>query len=230
MRLREFAVPIVLGLVVATAFWFWDPAPPDLRRDGSAEIRIDTPYVLIPADGAADHDSVLLRYNATPRHHLGGILDLHAGSLQNGTWTWDGRDTVCLSGGDCTPQGLATFALPRANATAGTFGTDGLAADVTFYLFTSSGHLLATNAPLSQWEMYDLHGDFSPFSTKTWWFGPGKAPSGIADVPAYKAELRGLLMGTPVGGVQSAVLEQHDYDWLIGPVWLTVRVDGVAPS
>ncbi len=228
MRLSEFAVPVVLGLIVATAVWFWDPDPPDLTRGGDAEARIDTPYVLIPDPGTPDHDSVLLRYNATPRHDLGGILDLHAGSLLNGTWTWDGRDTVCLTGGDCQPQGADAFTLPAGNATTGAFGPGHYQADVTFYLFVSSGHMLATNAPLSLWEMYDLHGDFSPFTTKTWWFGPSAPPSGVAEVPAYKEELRDLLEGTPVGGVQSAVLERHEYDWLVGPIWMTVRIDAVA--
>ncbi len=228
MSAREFVIPVVLGLVAATVFWVWDPEPLDLSRSGDAEVRIDTPYVLIQAAGTTDHQSILLRYNATPRHDLGGILDLHPGQLQNGTWQWSGTDLVCLQGGDCTPRGAATFTLPADhNASAARFGVDGLVADVTFYLFTSSGHLLATNAPRLDWVDYDLHGDFSPFSTRTWWFGEGARPSGAADVPAYKTELRGLLWDTPVGGVQSAVLERHEYDWLVGPVWLTVRVDAV---
>ncbi len=226
MTVREFAVPVILGLIAATAFVVWDPPPPDLDRSGDAQVHIDTPYVLIPAPGTEDHDGTLLRYNATPRHSLGGILDLHPGRLDNGTWTWDGTDLVCARGGDCTPQGAQSFTLPDGEQT-GVFGRDGLAANVTFYLFANSGHLLATNAPLSQWEVYDIHGDFTPFTSKAWWFGAGKAPAGVSDVPAYKTQLRGLLDRTPVGGVQSAVLEQHEYDWLLGPVWLTVRVDAL---
>lgn len=229
----QWAVPIVLGLAAAGLTWSFAPDEIHIPRpQGTVEVRTDVPYVLVPLDGTPAHDATLLRYNAsTTRHGLGTFLDIHGGQWENGTLAWDGTGWECRrpAAAPCPPHQATVVAVDaRHVAGPGRVTPLNATADLTFFMFTSSGHLLATNTLRSQWDHFDLHGEFTRFSATTWHLGEGAAPPGARTLPMFRAEAMALLHGTPVGGVQSTVLETHPYDWLVGPVWVTVRVDGLA--
>lgn len=252
----EWAVPIALALVTAGLAHLYLPDDPQrLFTVAEPDTVLEGPYVLLPAAGSHG-PSTLLRYDAAPRHGIGDFLDLHAGASNGTHWTWNGRDAVCLRGGDCTPQGAMDVRLDddarlpdaapvtgedtAATATPGNHtpgkpaasteepGTDTLR--VTFFLFDGAGFLLATNTPRTTWSAFDLHGDFSYVPDQVWHIGSGPAPDGARKVPAYRDTVRGLLDGATVGSVHSGVLVQHEYEWYLGPVWLTVRVEGITPA
>lgn len=227
----QWTIPIVLGMLAAGVTWV--AVPDELGRtdsSGAAEVRSDAPYVLVPA---VDHDATLLRYGAADaRHGLGGILDVHGGRAVNGVFWWDGHGWECVRETPCAPRPVEPVPIGVAAriGDAGMVSAANSTLELTFYAFTSDGHLLATNALRSQWEHYDLHGEFTRFSQTTWHLGDGPAPEGAQALPMWRAEALAVLDGTPVGGVQSVVLEQHEYDWLVGPVWVTARVDAIATA
>lgn len=222
MSLRDYAAPLVAALVIGGAAFLW--APDEVRLpEADLPDAPDSPYVLRPTAAAEGDRSTLLHLGGSPRHGLSSIVDIHAGDVRGGVWHWDGTDLLCLQQGDCAAA-EATLATD-AETTNGTFDAQE-PATITFFIFTSRGTLLATNTPISQWADYELSSDFTHISGKRWYFGEGNA-TGAQQAPAFRPEARALLDGLPVGAVRSVYLPEHQYDWLVGPLWVTLRIDAV---
>lgn len=249
MAASEWAVPVVLGLVAAGLAYAFVPEDVHLPRSSDESTgRPEGPYVLMPGAGAADHNTTLLAFDDAPGHGLGGVLTIHRGRVQDGVLLADEAGWLCGAAGGKTVGGAPDAGCPAGDGTleAGAafpielavaaplpdtrIGPGHLTADVTFLAFTSSGHLIASNAPLPEREHYDLHGQFTSASQNTWHVGEGPPPPGASTVPLHRDLVREALTGTPAGGVQSVVLEDHAYDWALGPVWVTARVDAVGVS
>lgn len=106
------------------------------------------------------------------------------------------------------------------------FGADGHdAVRVTLYVLDEGGELLASNAGATQRNRFRLYGDFVTVSDAPWYLGGGPAPEGMRVPTGYVDFARERLSGLPLGAVATAHVPQHEYDWLTGPLWVTVRVD-----
>ncbi len=232
MATREFVGPIVAGILVATAAWLFLPDELELPRAEPATADLETPYVLLPHAVDDDNTSLLWFGEGGVRHPIGGPLDVHAGAVVDGWFTWSGIDWACLRAPEapCQATGNATARAPIGPLPAAT-GNGTVAGDsvvvVTFMMFTSDGKLIASNGPPSSWGNFTLHGDFAPVSAKAWYLGEGRAPPGSVQVPEFRREVRDVLVGAPVGGVRASVLEEHRYDWLVDELWITARVEAL---
>ncbi len=231
MATRELLTPLLLGALVAGGLWFWAPSEVELPTPRPATESVETPYILMP-HAIDDPNTTLLWFGEGARHPLGGPLDVHAGSVQGGAFSWSGLDWACLrQPAPCQPTGNASSRAPIPVSTTpegnGTVAANSVV-EVTFLMFTTDGRLLASNAGRSLWDNLTLSGDFTPVSTKRWYLGEGDAPAGSVQVPELRRETRDILVGTPVGGVRTSVLETHRYDDLVGELWITARVEAVA--
>lgn len=229
MATRELLTPIVLGALAAGGLWFFAPSDVPLPTPRPAVESVETPYILMPY-AVDDSGTTLLWFGDDPRHPLGGPLDVHAGQVSNGTFTWSGIDWACLRGDPCTPTGnlsaRAPIPLQPAPNPNGTVGPNSVV-EVTFLMFSNDGRLLASNAGRSLWDNLTLSSDFTPVSAKRWYLGDGDAPAGSVQVPELRRETRDILVGTPAGGVRTSVLESHRYEALFAELWITARVESI---
>lgn len=107
-------------------------------------------------------------------------------------------------------------------------GADGWVVNATLFVLDRDGRLLATNAPPGQrGGLLGADGALE-LPAGPWWLGTGAAPNGTRGLGLYAAPARAALEGVPEGGVASLALYEHDYVALVGPLFLTGRVDGVA--
>ncbi len=108
------------------------------------------------------------------------------------------------------------------------FGVDGYnATDVTVMVFDEKGELLASNAGATSRNRYHLYGDFVTLSSRTWYLGDGPTPPGMRVPDGYEASAHRQLDGLPEGALAYLPVGGHEYDWLVGPIWITVHVESV---
>lgn len=84
---------------------------------------------------------------------------------------------------------------------------------VQFYAFEEGGELVASNSDPSG---YKLYGDYVDVKQNNW----------------TAAELQGAFTDyglriplAPAGSTVSFIVPEHEYDWLVGPLYVTARVD-----
>lgn len=96
----------------------------------------------------------------------------------------------------------------------------------TFYAFKLNGRLVATNANETDLAKFVLDGDFVRIPQATYSLAGGAPGTGLPGpfrelAPALAANLTGMV----VGGINSQRLDAHPGRDLVGPLWLTVRLD-----
>ena len=104
---------------------------------------------------------------------------------------------------------------------------------VTAYVFVESGGLLASNAPAADVARFRHDGHYTELPAGNWTMGsPVRGPDGLAFGAAWQPVLAALRDGVrqaPVGGVVTAVVAQHPHAAALGPLYVTLRVDGRLP-
>jgi hypothetical protein len=239
---REWAAPLILGLVVAAGLWLV-PAPRHVPAPVS-----DAAIVLPFDSGVADRWTNVTFIVLAPHGKPAALAELNAsGDARLVEWrgqhlalyTTPARLPACLSGDRasfCIEDGNATL-LPRlgavpAGAGGPRLGVDGYnATRVTAYVFDSAGALFATNA--NDTARFAGAADAQRLPGGAWYLGDnGTAPPGTHEVPAFAgallAHMMPLLHGLPVGGVAS--IQTNAAVALYGTLFVTVRIDGLVQA
>lgn len=223
----EWGLPIALAILAAAATVAWDPfsaAPAALPSPdpipvgplGGAQSPFDS--VVAPADLVYVSDKGRLPPNGTGLAGTGALYSMH-----------DGTSLVTLAHVapapvDCAmPCGLGLRLLPSDGLR---LGVDAPLAMLSIYVFDDVGSLLATNTNDTRFGVPSAR-----LPDDAWYFGDGEPPAGTTSVARVgNGILRGyapLLDGAVRGSVVSALVEDHAYAGLVGPLYVTVRVDEV---
>ncbi|MEA3191371.1 MAG: hypothetical protein QOD77_1953 [Thermoplasmata archaeon] len=227
--------PVAVGLLAATGAWAFDalvqePAPPPAEGIPVRFPFLDGPAIPCAADGqACDRDTTVLAVrggrttaqdvrDATWRGRATGPTPVLPSEAEV-DWLDGGVGRLRLQEGLCCDHAGPNVARPAlpANRTSAT---------LTFYAFLGDGRLQATNANATAAGRFEPASDLLQAEARTFALAPG-APG--AALPAFvdKAmpDLRGRLRTLPVGGIATYLLEQHDYQDLFGPLYVTLRVE-----
>lgn len=97
----------------------------------------------------------------------------------------------------------------------------------TWYIFDDLARLIATNADDAP--RFKDHPDQQHLDIDGIYLGDGATPTGFADLPIPAPELEQALAEAWVGGIVGVYVDDHPYVGYLGPVYVSLRVDGVAP-
>jgi hypothetical protein len=258
MAAREWLLPAGLGAAVLLGLLAWGPgqAPePEPATDLRVPLRFPflagpvlpagcpgpepacRPTVLAIAGGNTTARQVLAAHPGEPQVTLRAVLP--APEAVQWQTARVGRLVPAQGEDRCGPDGCTRAVGPATAAPVepggARLGQDGAwAAAFTFYAFRPDGKLLASNAPDAQVLRFDLDGDYTQLPRATYWLGDGPAPNGTRPVPEQAQglvrELRGDLAGLPEGGIATRLLERYPYAGIFGPLWVTLRIDALAPA
>ncbi len=226
MSAREWVLPLVLGLVAAGLVVVL-PAP-SLPHDDPLPTPVEEPLGL----AWAFHEAVAEPGKSIPFLAVG---EPSARSL----------DLTCLDGprsmqlhsespvlwrvdipAGCRTPGDVLAVTEASEADTERFGEGGRNATVvTIFVFNEQGELLASNAGATSRNRYHLYGDFVTLSSRPWYLGEGPTPQGMRVPDGYESFARKGLAGLPVGATAHALVERHEYDWLVGSIWVLVQID-----
>lgn len=224
---RPWLVPLALGLLVAGAtallgphVFDTAPAPPSTWEREAAR-----GYVLpFPLDNRTGQSFLML----APRGQVEGAQAL---ARDHGA----GSDAPVLaprwlSGtvGLLEPKGTTPQSCPCVDARNGTL------LRVTAYIFRAEGTLVASNDEPDRAARFVPDSVYALLPNATWHVGPGRPPAGVRELPeawrplaeAFAARLAGL----GEGSVVSAAVLDHPHEGLLGPLYVTLRIDALAAS
>ncbi len=225
---KEFGTPLLIGIIVGGALIVWTPdlSPAPVLQEG-----MGTPCVNACYTWMFDEPMVLRNGSGADRTFIPTVLvvrDDRAPFVEEPVCDASGCPVITWHTPYVGTSQPAVDACECPAALRSITGTDqpvDVETDIrlSFYAFNDLGELLTTNAPTSSLEAFRLYGDFTHWNTKPWYFGTGNSS---AQTPEIGVEIaRAALDGVPVGGIVTIHLPEHEYDWLLGPVWITARVE-----
>jgi len=240
---NEWTLPIVLGVVAtaAAASFLPSPAGPHAPDLGTPAQRIRL-VVLPPAPDAPAGNYTLLILDplgsqlCTEACARAPLPMVRRGWYQDGLFVSPQRCGLPGPGVRCAEPAFSeqvhddATSRPADGLTFGGAGPD--VVKVHAFVFTTEGRLKFTNDATNA-SRFELAADAVVLPPSPWYLGEGQAPPGSLVLPdaarATFEPLRSRLVGLPVGGVATEVLDSPTVELLFGgPLYATVRFDGFA--
>lgn len=219
--MKAWLVPLVLGLAVAGLTMALGPRLIDTRPalHTTWEEAAQQPY-LLPFPDALGGVSIVV----APQGQGTANSGLERDGLPAATWWTRAVGQVALPR---TPSADSPKACPC-------IGNGTTAVEVTAYIFREGGTLLASNDVAPRAARFPPDEYHSPLPNATWRIKDGPAPPGTRELPAqWQPILQPLLAnleGLRVGDVASAVVPTHPHSDLVGPLYVTVRIEALHPA
>lgn len=259
---REWALPLLLGLLAAAALWSVPHGPKEggdggnpASTQGPAHSATATssasgiPPIVLPFGQGTGVDGGNLTFLVlAPHGKAAALADVNRSidPSQGQRLQWQEPEIAFYTQGTtaCKPAGAACdpawafgyWPLPRSHGvlpeTRPLLGVDGYnGTRITVHVFDETGLLAATNAPENETYLFDGGSHPQQLPGGVWYVGANAtAPNGTQPIPATARplfqQLLPLMRGLPVGGVAS--VRSDAYASVYGPLYVTVRIDGLA--
>lgn len=241
--MRELGVPLLIGALVGVAvFYIPEPEPP-----APFVPTVEDPGVLFPFEtGPAGMPKGAILVLANPEQpgnvtwqgppvwdELTQQDAWPPNATADITWHTDRIGTIpvepainilCIRA-PCPQPEAPWIARPAPDATG--FDAANQTVRLTLYAFNAQGELVASNAPARDIDRFPLYGDFILLGDDPWFVGNGTRADAL-QLPFGADLAAAALDGLPVGAIATVHVVEHPYDWLVGDLWLTGRIDGFA--